>query len=228
MRTEPLFNLKPKRRRRWQLVSLAILITGILSMLAVVVTIYGQFTGTFLIKMNDDAELKGIHLSESGDFTDATEKLSLTPKSEMIDILFENIVFLDDILNAPGGQFEDPYHDDEYIAYNFFIKNTGKETINLKYDITITESKNKLEDALVLVLYRQGEGIKEPIKEVYHKSGSRRYLGGDIIYNFRPGDVFKYTFISYIDGTYSTEEMLAGAVKVNLVFKIDSARDEGE
>lgn len=222
MRTAPIFGFKPKKKLRGKIVALGLLITGFISLMVIITTIYGQFTGTFLIKMSHDADLKGIHLSESGDFDDRTEKLSLIPKSDLDDLIEENIVRIDEILDAPGGQYIDPDGEDNYIAYNFYIRNTGKEVINLRYDLNITAAEKKLDNAVVIILYKQDEnGI---VRERFHKEDSW-YLGGDIIYNFKPGDTIKYTFIAYIDGLYSTPEMLGGGVKVNLVFKIDNAAD---
>ncbi len=220
MRTDPIFNLKDQKKSKSKFVILGLVITGLLSLVIILTTIYGQFTGTFLITMSHDANQKGIKLSLNEDLSNPEEKLSLIPIAGIEDILEENIVRIDDILAGPGGHYQDPDGVDDYIAYNFYLQNTGEEVINLKYHIRIVEAYKKLDDALTIILYEvNDEG--EPIKEVYRKDDSR-LIGEKIIYNFRPKEVKKFTLIAFIDGRYSTPEMLGGGVKLNIVFTLDT------
>lgn len=220
MRTDPIFNLKSEKKSKSKFVILGLLITGLISFIIIVTTIYGQFTGTFLITMSHDAEQKGIKLSLSEDFIESEEKLSLIPIAGIEDLLEENIVRIDEILAGPGGHYEDPDGMDDYIAYNFYLKNTGEEVINLRYYIRIVEAYKKLDDALTVILYEVNED-GEPIKEVYRKEGSK-LIGEKIIYNFRPQEVKKFTLIAFADGRFSTPEMLGGGVKVTIVFTLDT------
>ena len=143
MKTDPLFNLKQKNRlSREKKVTLGLIITGILSFLVVLVTIYGQFTGTFLIKLTSAAERKGILLATDHGFESETEKLVLNPISNVEDILESNIVRIEEILASEGGQYEDPDGNNYYIAYTFFVKNSGREVIDVRYDLTLLRQHN--------------------------------------------------------------------------------------
>jgi len=93
MRTDPMFNLKTKNKLSKETkVTIGLIVTGILSILLVLITIYGQFTGTFLIKLTHVAERKGIVLFEDRDSIGGEEKLVLEPVRDTLDILEENIL----------------------------------------------------------------------------------------------------------------------------------------
>ncbi len=226
MKTDPLFNLKQKKRlSREKKVTLGLIITGILSLLVMLVTIYGQFTGTFLIKLTGAAERKGILLATDYGFETETEKLVLNPISNVEDIIESNIVRIDEILASEGGQYVDPDGNDYYIAYTFYIKNSGQEVINIKYDLLLAKQHKRLGEALAVIIYVDNLDGTPLEKEVYYKQEGSNVLGTKRFENFKIDDIKKITIITFIDGHYSTPEMLGGAVKVQLIFGVETAEE---
>lgn len=222
MRTEPLFNLKQNKMSRSKKVTIGLIITGILSLILVLITVYGQFTGTFLIKLTYSAERKGILLSEDVEFTEGKERLILNPISNVEDMIEENIVKIDEIFASTGGQFVDP-DNKNYVAYTFYIKNSGQEVVDVRYDLMITKAHKNLDKALKIIMY-QDDLIGEPLaKDTYVKQENSTHLGSKRFADFKPEDMKKITIIAFIDGELSTPEMLGGAVRINLVFTIETA-----
>lgn len=222
MRTEPLFNLKQNKMSRSKKVTIGLIITGILSLILVLITVYGQFTGTFLIKLTYSAERKGILLSEDVEFTEGKERLILNPISNVEDMIEENIVKIDEIFASTGGQFVDP-DNKNYVAYTFYIKNSGQEVVDVRYDLMITKAHKNLDKALKIIMY-QDDLIGEPLeKDYYVKQDNSTHLGSKRFADFKPEDMKKITIIAFIDGELSTPEMLGGAVRINLVFTIETA-----
>ncbi|MGI6360372.1 MAG: hypothetical protein ACOX02_04980 [Acholeplasmatales bacterium] len=226
MKTDPLFNLKQKRRlSREKKVTLGLIITGFLSLLVVLITIYGQFTGTFLIKLTSAAERKGISLATDYGFETETEKLVLNPISDVEDIIESNIIRIDEILASDGGQYVDPDGNNYYIAYTFYIKNSGREVINIKYDLILAKQYKRLGEALAVIIYVDNLDGTQPEKEVYYKQEGSNVLGTKRFENFEVDAVKKITIIAFIDGHYSTSKMLGGAVKIQLVFGVETAEE---
>lgn len=222
MRTDPLFNLKPNKISNSRKVTIGLIITGILSILLVLITVYGQFTGTFLIKLTYSAEQKGILLSKDIDFIDGKERLILNPVSNVEDMIEENIVKIDEIFASEGGQFVDD-DNKNYVAYTFYIKNTGQEVVDVRYDLMITKAHKNLDKALKIIMYQDDLNGEELSKDYYLKQGDSNHLGSKRFADFRPGNMKKITIIAFIDGHLSNPSMLGGAVRINLVFTIETA-----
>lgn len=227
MKTDPMFNLKKKYKlTKEQKVTIGLIVTGLLSILLILITIYGQFTGTFLIKLTHSAEKKGIQLSLTDDFGNPKEKLVLNPVNNTEDMIEENLVRrIEEILASEGGQYEDPDGNKNYIAYTFYLKNVGEEVVNIRYDFRLLAQQKNLGDAMTIIFYEHSQTGEDPLKNYYHKRQGTDYLGGNRIPNFEVNEVIKFTLIVYIDGHLSNPSMLGGAVKINLVFTVETAEE---
>lgn len=227
MKTDPMFNLKHKTKlTKAQKVTIGLIVTGLFSILLMLITIYGQFTGTFLIKVTHIAKKKGVLLSLNNDFGDASDKLVINPIREIEDILEENIVRISEILVSEGGQYVDPDGNNNYIAYTFYIKNVGEEVVDIRYDLRVLAQRNNLADATTIILYEHSETGEDYEKIYYLKQEGTDYLGGNRIQDFKVNEVRKFTLIAFIDGHRSNPSMKGGAVKFTLVFTVESADEE--
>jgi len=202
--------------------TLGLLITGILAVVLVFVTIYGQFTGNYLITVTREASLKGIAISDKLDYKSNKDTLKVTPLNDIEDILPSNL----DIEGARNvdGQYKDAKH---YIAYTFYLRNSGEETVNVNYQVKIIDDYKKLGNAIFFRLFESeliGDEFSFISDETYSKFYTEKEIIADVdIINFRPNDVRKFTFFVWIDGDHSNESMLGGAVKLEFVFSITSA-----
>lgn len=228
MRVSELFNIEQKKKKN--IMGILLIITGFLSLLIAIITVYGQYTGTYLISVTREAHRKGIAISETRDFTTNKVDINLDPLNDVEDI---QASWLDvEAAEKTDGQYYDP-HENKYVAYTFYLKNTGDETINVNYQIKIVDNYKNLADA---TFFRVREYIEvgDDFELLRDNDYSKALLEEDSnnlssvdISQFRVGEIRKFTFFVWIEGNYSTPDMMGGAIKFEWVFGITSAL-EGE
>lgn len=209
-------------------ITIGLIISGILSVILVFITIYGQYTGTYLIAVTDKAKYKGIAISDNRDFINQTDQIPFEPA-----IPLDNIEDIDESwLNIEGaintdGQFTEP--NQHYIAYTFYLKNIGHEAVNLQYMIKVVDDYRGIGKATVVKV------IDFEVNNHENRVGNNNYsqqftnsttIATVDILNFKPGDVKKFTFFIWFDGQYSTEKMLGGAVKFEWTIGITSSAED--
>ena len=86
MKASDLFK-QPKKSRKKLYTGLGLLITGFLSIVFVFVTIYGQYTGNYLITLTKDAREKGISISEDNEFNKDESILKIQPLTFTEDMI---------------------------------------------------------------------------------------------------------------------------------------------
>ena len=134
----------------------------LLSLLAMLITITGTFymlatlyerTGSFTVGVNKiDMVREGLALSESAEldklasYLDAEVNEHITNIAE--DWIAENVDSIDGVHNG-----------DNYIAYTFYLFNSGEININYEYSINVSNVTNGLDEAIRIKLYTNGEPI---------------------------------------------------------------------
>lgn len=216
-----------KAIRRKSIVGLGLLITGILSFILVLVTVYGQYTGNYLITVTRRASLKGIAISESRDFDKDLDTLKIIPINDVEDILSSDLD-VESAVNTDGQLI----HDKHYIAYTFYLRNSGEEVVNLSYQVKVIDDYKHLGNAVFFKII-EFKLVGDEFEEVSDETYSKFYTGHDIIadvniFNFKPNDKRKFTFFVWIDGDHSTKEMEGGAIKLEFNISISTAESEYE
>lgn len=138
---------------------------------------------------------------------------------------FDNISYrwlpdnLDDVNSSHNG--------DNYVAYTFYIENTGNDTSDYWSQIIIDDVIKNVDTAVRIRVYKNGEYI------TYAKLGmngeperdSVPFVNDELVAfehreNFAPGDVDKYTIVMWIEGTDidCTDNILGGEIKVHMEF----------
>ncbi len=225
IRISEILGAGPKASKRKTRLRIGLIITGFLSIILVFVTIYGQYTGTYLIAVSKDARQKGIAISNGIEFEDTRTQLKFDPLNDVDDIL-------ESFLNIEAAEITDGHYFEKgqnYLAYTFYIKNIGRETVNLVYRIRITDDYKDLGLATFVRVreYEVGDKIRLLRDEKYSKAISDSDLIADEeILSFKPNEVRKFTFFVWLDGDYSTPEMKGGAIKMDWVFGITTEEDE--
>lgn len=203
-------------------ITIGLIVTGIISVILVIVTIYGQYTGNYLITVTRQASLKGIAISETLDFNSNKDTLKIIPLNDVEDILPSNMN-IEGAINT-DGQFSEGEH---YIAYTFYLRNSGEETVNINYQVKIIDDYKKLGSATFFRIFEYeliGEEFSFVSDETYSKFYSEKDIIADVnVINFRPNDIRKFTFFVWIDGDYSNANMRGGAIKLEFVVGITSA-----
>ncbi len=228
MRISDVFVAKPLVKKRLltrSFLLIGALITGLISTVVIFVTIYGQYTGTFTLSMQRDALDKGIQISETADFKDPKSILKINPLTEIGEITEANLKIGE--ARETDGQYYDP-DIPYYIAYTFYLKNSGKELIDLNYRLRIIDSYKGAENA-VKVKYME-ENLSNGLlsDNTYTKPEGKHYIFDNNLYNFLEGEIYKITMFMWFDGELTDISMLGGGVKLDLSFTIISAEQDND
>ena len=116
---------------------------------------------------------------------------------------FENIShqWLPDDLDDQGGG---SHNGDNYLAYTFYIENTGSEIADYWSEVVIDDVIKDVDEAVRIRIYRNGEEV------TYAKAS----------YDGTPGELDRYTIVLWIEGTdpECTDNILGGEFKVHMDF----------
>lgn len=117
---------------------LSTVIFGLLIILGAI--IYGSFfiEGFSFSAGQDQFSIRSIHISDSSGLESLSKQLSADCFVDKIGVTYEEINF-EEILKSQG-QYIDP--DQKYLAYSFYVKNTGTETVSIDYAMRLTKASN--------------------------------------------------------------------------------------
>jgi hypothetical protein len=234
MRFSDILGIKRFLSNRARMYTLGAIITGLLSLLVSVVTFYGQSTGNFVISINPEAADRGIELADNVRFEFADRTLFTDPVQDALDITY---AWLDiEGIKAAEGNFVDEVHG--YVAYTFYIRNTGNETVDVTYTMQINEATRNLdaairilviEDDIVYRLYQKPDVPDEfgQLPIYYDMPESINFLSSTLVFretiqNFKPGDVKKFSIAIYMEGQDpdTNVDILGGTIRAMMNFSI--------
>ena len=139
---------------------------------------------------------------------------------------FENIShqWLPDDLEEQGSG---SHNGDNYLAYTFYIENTGSEIADYWSEVVIDDVVKNVDEAVRIRIYRNGEEVTYA-KASYDgtpERGTTPFESENIVVrthieNFQPGDLDRYTIVLWIEGTdpECTDNILGGEFKVHMDF----------
>ena len=234
MRLSTILEVK-RRKLRNRIFTLGVIATGIMSIAFAVITFYGQQSGNFVMSMDYDAYNRGIILSSDEAFTNPSPRLMTDPIEDARDMTYSWLKL--DEVSKTDGNFVDPDYD--YVAYTFYIRNNGLETVDITYHIRMTEIYNNLDEAVRILV------IEDGVETMYQKL-DRVGPGGELPYypevmpkpklfvsdsivaretfvKFEPGQVKKFSVVMWLEGydPDTTDEVLGGRIKLQMNFAID-------
>jgi hypothetical protein len=224
-----------KRIRRQRMNHIVFLASGILSLVFILITFYGQNAGNFIMTVDYDAYKRGIVLSKDDSFNNPQSKLMTRAIDDAIDMNYAWLKL--DQVQLATGNYIDP--DFDYIAYTFHIKNNGSETVDIGYHIRITDVYKNMDAAIrVLVIedgvetvYKKPESPTggTPVAETPNTIKPVHFLTDTIVTRkrftqFKPGDTRKFSIVIWIEGTDpdTVDDILGGMVKLQMIFAIDT------
>ena len=129
----------------------------------------------------------------------------------------------DDLDNSNGGS----HNGDSYLAYTFFVENTGEEIADYWSEVVIYDVIQNVDDALRIRIYRNGEyvtyaklgsdGVAEPDTVPFQKDD---LVVRNHVESFKPGDLDKYTIVIWIEGSdpECTDYLVGGEFKFYMDF----------
>ena len=151
----------PHRKRRrigaalLQLDKLQLLLLGLLLLIAILfITAFMQEKmGNFTINLNRlELYRKGISISETGDFKDATARLTASTVQDATNISIDD---LPDNLDEAEGD----HNGKNYMAYTYYVRNAGKEDLGYIARITLDSCAKGAEDAVRVAVWRNGKRV---------------------------------------------------------------------
>ena len=139
---------------------------------------------------------------------------------------FDNVSYRwlpEDINESEGGS----HNGSNYLAYTFFVENTGHEVANYYSEIVIDDVIKNVDEAVRIRVYKNGK------ETTYAKKSARdipednttpfledRLVALDNNYDLQPGEVDKYTVVLWIEGSdpECNYNILGGEIKVSMNF----------
>lgn len=182
-----------------------------------------------------EAYRRGIILSNDEAFTVKETQLMTTPVNDARDITYSWIKIND--ITQTDGNFIDPDYD--YIAYTFYIKNEGNETVDIIYSIKITDTQNNLDNSVRVLVIEDGTQTIFQKPDIADEFGNyptypgtlpeiKHFLSNGIvtrkkISNFEPGEFRKFSVIVWLEGQDpdTTDAIIGGTMKLQMIFAID-------
>lgn len=185
---------------------------------------YDKF-GSFTVMVNKyDMVNQGLTLSETPEYDRSTATLNAGILYDMTNIsgrdLPDNI---DKINGAHNG--------DNYIAYTFYLINSGDDTVAYKGEMIMESVTMGVDEAIRIAVYKNGE------KTVYGKTKSsgqgketdcdKEFETSAVVMstktdNLKPGGKDKYTVVVWLEGNDPdcVDEIIGGTMKLGMNFKI--------
>ncbi len=160
-------------------------------------------TGAFTISLNKaDMTKYGLSLSETRDMQYKTSYLNADINEKMTNI---------DGSTIPGNvdKIDGQHNGDNYIAYTFYVQNSGVENVGYEYSLAMTNSSNGLDEAVRVRVYVNGVPTtyaKPPSNgsELEIDADESFYSGAEVMHgrfeDLAPGDITKFTVVVWIHG----------------------------
>jgi len=158
-------------------------------------------SGNFTINL-DRLELfrKGIAISADAYFTDPTARLTASPVEDVTNIAGDELPYnINDIDGDHNGR--------NYMAYTYYVRNTGKEPVSYIATITLNSASKGAEEAVRVAVWRNDERrvFAIPSKTGEPEDGCENFISRKLVCeydeeDFQVGYVDKYTVVIWLEG----------------------------
>ena len=176
----------------------------------------GRFTVTLDKNLSNR---KNVYLSETIDYKSKITRLSADTIDYMdnisVDWLPENI----------NDERDGSHNGDNYVAYTFYVLNTGDETVNYWYEIDVDDTVKRLDEAIRVMVIHNG------VKTIYAKEsasggaefGTVKFKNDAVVVlqerkGFKPKTSDKITVVIYLEGDdpECNNELLGGEIRMHM------------
>ena len=222
------------------IIGLIVLLLIIIYIISLLFNKYGSFT----VSVRDIRDNRyALSLSESEKFPNPTSRLNSKAAKDITNIDGNT---LPDNLNDVNGE----HNGDNYVAYTFYVKNTGELECSYRYELMISRMTVGIDAAARVRVYfnsgyykaetdeydyngnyidyaktkTAGNGAPEvdPENRVMTNFASGNTVTNGLVENFKPGDITKITVVIWLEGNDPdcTDDILGGEFKIDMVFDI--------
>lgn len=206
---------------------ISILLVILISLVAIAYAVsyfYDKF-GSFTVMVNKyDMINQGLTLSETPEYEKTTATLNADIVYDMTNISGADLPQNIDKVNGV-------HNGDSYIAYTFYLINSGEDTVAYNGEMIMENITNGVDEAIRVAVYKNGE------KTVYGKTKSngagkesdcdREFESSTTVMttkneNFSPDARDKYTVVIWLEGNDPDclDNIIGGTMKLSMKFKI--------
>jgi len=188
----------------------------------------GRFTVTLDKNLSNR---KNIFLAEKIDYKSKLRRLSADTIDYMdnisVDWLPENI----------DDERDGSHNGDNYVAYTFYVLNTGDETVNYWYEIDIDDTIKRLDEAIRVMVVHNG------VKTIYAKeaanggaeAGTVKFKNDAVVVlqerkSFKPKTNDKFTVVIYLEGDdpECNNDLLGGEIRMHMDITEEHTRESNK
>ncbi|MDD6094213.1 MAG: hypothetical protein PUC29_00500 [Clostridia bacterium] len=208
------------------LISVLLAIILLIIIIYIIAALYTRF-GSFTVSVNKyDATRYSLSLSETPQFETQISRLNAKTAEDITNISVND---LPGDLDSINGQ----HNGDNYLAYTFYLKNVGQDTVTFEYYMFITNVKNDVDKAIRIRIYRDGEDI------TYARTRSdgggpesgcvdfltTRSIVRNQVEDFKPGDVTKFSVVIWLEGDDPdcVDDLIGGSLKTDMTISVIEA-----
>ena len=197
--------------------------TIVLALTYAITTLYSKY-GSFTVTVNKFDNVKyALTLSETPDFLDPIARLNCKASEDVTNIDGNELPADLDMINGE-------HNGENYVAYTFYCKNAGEETVTYEYQLYIATMKLDIEKAVRVRLYVDGVPTDYARTRSDGKGpepGTTEFVSESVIAraqikNFDPGDITKYTVVIWLEGNdpECLDNILGGEFKIDMSMSI--------
>ncbi len=226
VRNDSIEIVKYKKRRKILsiILSVCLIVLLILFFVSMLVTQWGDL----IIKVDSPAAKKGIVLSEDPEFKTMGVSLSAKQADDVTNITYSWLPV--DLDTSENGE----HNGDNYVAYTFYCKNNGQETLDYDALLEITGAAKSADEAVRVMVYKNGEpsiygkgkyNDRNTAETDCTKFNTDTEVMTTATEDFKVDDVDKYTVVIWIEGNdpECIDDIRNGHIRMRMLF---SVRDE--
>lgn len=213
------------KRRVSALLIILVIFLFILYLISMLLTQWGDL----VISIEDPGVTKGIILCENSEFKKG-ECFTVLTSEKVKDVT--NITY--DWLPTDLDEIDGPHNGRNYLAYTFYLKNNGTETLDYEGKLKISGVAKRMDEAVRVLVYKNGE----PTMYAKPKLGTTDGVEADnptlfesvedgIIVtvstdNLKPEQYEKYTIVSWVEGNdpECVNDIMGGYMRMDMMFNV--------
>jgi hypothetical protein len=131
-----------------------------------------------------------------------------------------------------SGKHEGSHNGDNYIAYTFYLGNTGNQPVNYWYEVVIDDVIKNVDEAVRIMIFRNGEktiyaklnrdtGKEEAGTTAFYeneKSSEEHIAVLEEVKNFKPLAIDKFTIVVWLEGDDPdcVNAIIGGEIKMHM------------
>ena len=209
---------------------LNLVLMGMLLLVAIlfIIAFSQEKMGNFTINLNRlELYRRGISISETGEFEDATARLTANSVKDATNISIE------DLPENLDGVEKGSHNGKNYMAYTYYVRNAGKEDLGYIARITLDSCAKGAEKAVRVAVWKNGKRVvyAAPAKDGNPESGCENFKSSDVVCSYHEkdflvGNVDRYTIVIWMEGDdpECVDSIIGGSVQFSM--HIDSDTDD--